>query len=57
MVLRALHDRTAVAGKLRDDLTGIQLTAYQSKVGGICFSALSLTWCNSIFVIQNLLSV
>lgn len=30
MVLRALHDRTAVAGKLGDDITGIQLTTYQS---------------------------
>lgn len=49
MVLRALHNRTPVAGKLNDDLTGIQGTAYQSKVGGICFSALSLTLCNSIF--------
>lgn len=39
MVLRALHDRTAVAGKLGDDITGIQLTAYQSQMGRICFSA------------------
>lgn len=30
MVLRALHNRTPVAGKLNDDLTGIQRTAYQS---------------------------